>query len=215
MPKQNKIIILIVLAQFLGTSLWFLGNIVVPQLPVARLGNPDLLGDLLPAVQLGFILGTLVFAILAIADRFSPSKVFAVSAILGAIANLALLLPQAESGTLLISRLSTGFFLAGIYPVGMKIAADYFEKGLGKVLGFLVGALVLGTALPHVLNSFEVSVDYKIITLVTSVLAAVGGLLIGVLVADGPYRKAQQKLSRKAIPFIFQTKKFRRAAFGY
>ena len=133
MPKQTKIIILIVLAQFLGTSLWFVGNIVVPQLPVARLGNPDLLGDLLAAVQLGFILGTLVFAVLAIADRFSPSKVFAVSAILGAVANLALLLPQAESGTLLISRMSTGFFLAGIYPVGMKIAADYFEKGLGKV----------------------------------------------------------------------------------
>ena len=215
MPKQTQIIILIVLAQFLGTSLWFVGNIVVPQLPVTRLGNPDLLGDLLAAVQIGFILGTLVFAILAIADRFSPSKVFAVSAILGAITNLALLLPQAESGTLLISRLSTGFFLAGIYPVGMKIAADYFEKGLGKVLGFLVGALVLGTALPHFLNSFEVSVDYKIITLVTSGLAAVGGLLIGFLVADGPYRKAQQKLSINAIPFIFQTKKFRRAAFGY
>ena len=121
MPKQTQIIILIVLAQFLGTTLWFVGNIVVPQLPVTRLGNPDLLGDLLAAIQLGFILGTLVFAILAIADRFSPSKVFAVSAILGAITNLALLLPQAESGTLLISRLSTGFFLAGIYPVGMKI----------------------------------------------------------------------------------------------
>ena len=144
--QKSRIIILIVLAQFLGTSLWFVGNIVVPQLPISALQNPDAVGDVLAAVQFGFITGTLVFAVLAFADRFSPSKVFLICAILGAITNLALLLPGVQYQTILSSRFSTGFFLAGIYPVGMKIASDYFEKGLGKALGYLVGALVLGTA---------------------------------------------------------------------
>ena len=126
MPKTKKIIVLIVLAQFLGTSLWFVGNIVIPQLPVSKLGNPDILGDLLAAVQFGFIAGSLIFAVFSIADRFSPSKVFMVCALLGATTNLALILPNIQITSLLISRFTTGFFLAGIYPVGMRIASDYY-----------------------------------------------------------------------------------------
>ncbi|RXG15571.1 nitrate/nitrite transporter NarK [Leeuwenhoekiella aestuarii] len=213
--QNSRIIILIVLAQFLGTSLWFVGNIVIPQLPVSKLGNESILGDLLATVQFGFIAGSLVFALLSIADRFSPSKVFLVCAFLGATTNLALILPEIQITSLLISRFTTGFFLAGIYPVGMKIASDYYEKGLGKALGYLVGALVLGTALPHFLNSFGVSIDYKTITITTSALAVLGGILIGYGVPNGPFRKQQQKLKMSGIPALFKVKAFRRAAFGY
>ncbi|GAA0753075.1 hypothetical protein GCM10009433_04740 [Psychroflexus lacisalsi] len=110
------------------------------------------LGHLTSAVQLGFIVGTLIFAVLSIADRFSPSRVFFFSAILGAGFNLAIVWEDNTMSSLLVFRFLTGFFLAGIYPVGMKIAADYYEKGLGKSLSFLVGALVLGTAFPHLLK---------------------------------------------------------------
>lgn len=213
--QNSRIIILIVLAQFLGTSLWFVGNIVVPQLPISALQNPDAVSDVLAAVQFGFITGTLVFAVLAFADRFSPSKVFLICALLGAITNLTLLLPGVQYQTILSSRFSTGFFLAGIYPVGMKIASDYFEKGLGKALGYLVGALALGTALPHALNSFGLSLDYKMITLTTSSFAAFGGILIGFGVPDGPFRKPQQRLRFSGIPQLFKQKSFRAAAFGY
>ncbi|RXG27190.1 MFS transporter [Leeuwenhoekiella marinoflava] len=215
MPKTKKIIVLIVLAQFLGTSLWFVGNIVIPQLPVSKLGNPDILGDLLAAVQFGFIAGSLIFAVFSIADRFSPSKVFLVCALLGATTNLALILPNIQITSLLISRFTTGFFLAGIYPVGMKIASDYYEKGLGKALGYLVGALVLGTALPHIFNSFGIAIDYKSITLIMSALAGLGGILIGFLVGDGPFRKLQQHVKLNGIPALFKVKAFRSAAFGY
>lgn len=192
-----------------------MGNIVVPQLPISDLDTATGVSSILASVQFGFIAGTLIFALLAFADRFSPAKVFMTCALLGAIVNLALLLPAVDFTTLLISRFSTGFFLAGIYPVGMKIAADYFEKGLGKALGFLVGALVLGTALPHFLNSFGLSLDYRNITIITSILAATGGLLIGFGVPDGPFRKAQQKIKLSAIPALFKQKDFRAAAFGY
>ena len=166
--SKSRVVFIIVIAQFLGTSLWFVGNIVVPQLPFSELGRSDAIRSILAAVQFGFIAGTLLFALLAISDRYAPSKVFLICAALGALVNLTLLAPSVSFNTILISRFLTGFFLAGIYPVGMKIASDYFEKGLGKVLGYLVGALVLGTALPHFLNSLGLAVNYKTITLLTS-----------------------------------------------
>jgi len=103
-------------------------------------------GHVLSAVQFGFITGTFLFAILLVADRFSPSKIFLVCALLGAACNIPLFSEKLSVFGLLSARFGTGFFLAGIYPVGMKIAADHFQNGLGKALGLLVGALVLGTA---------------------------------------------------------------------
>ncbi|MEH6408272.1 MAG: MFS transporter, partial [Leeuwenhoekiella sp.] len=213
--KKSLITVVVVLAQFLGTSLWFVGNISIPQIPLPRLADTTAIGAALSAVQLGFIGGTLVFAFLALADRFSPSKVFFVSAICGALANVALLLPEINITTILISRFITGFFLAGIYPVGMKIASDYYEKGLGKVLGYLVGALVLGTALPHFINSLGLALNYRFLTLTTSFLAILGGFLILILVPDGPFRHKQQKIKLKAIPELFKVSGFRKASFGY
>ncbi|WP_416443171.1 nitrate/nitrite transporter [Leeuwenhoekiella sp. A16] len=213
--NRSLVTVIIVVAQFLGTSLWFVGNISIPQIPLPDLASTAAIGAALSAVQLGFIGGTLIFAFLALADRFSPSKVFFVSAICGALANAALLLPKINIELILASRFITGFFLAGIYPVGMKIASDYYEKGLGKVLGYLVGALVLGTALPHFINSLGVDFSYRFLTLTTSFLAILGGFLILIVVPDGPFRKRQQKIKLKAIPELFKVEGFRKAAFGY
>ena len=115
-------------------------------------------------VQLGFISGTLVFAILSIADRFHPSRVFFTSSLLAALTNASIVWIAKDAFSLLTLRFITGFFLAGIYPVGMKIAADWYEKGLGKALGYLVGALVLGTAFPHLLKAGSYSLPWKLST---------------------------------------------------
>ncbi|MDQ2771340.1 MAG: MFS transporter, partial [Bacteroidota bacterium] len=104
------------------------------------------------AVQLGFIAGTLLVGVLRLADRLPPARLFLLSAVLGSLANAALLLPGPGLERVLLLRFATGLCLAGIYSVGMKIAADYFERGLGLALGWQVGALVLGTALPHLLR---------------------------------------------------------------
>lgn len=217
MQKQyQRQLFLIILAQFFCTSLWFAGNAVIDDL-VQDFGlTASALGHLSSAVQFGFILGTLSYTLLALADRFSPSRVFMVSALLAALANLAILfLPQSGILGLLFLRFSTGFFLAGIYPVGMKIAADYFDKGLGPSLGWLVGALVLGTAFPHLLKTLGTGLDWSVVFISTSALATAGGLTIGFGVADGPYRKAGQRLNFKRIQEIFDAPKFRQAAFGY
>ncbi|EPR67159.1 putative membrane protein [Cyclobacterium qasimii M12-11B] len=173
------------------------------------------LGHLTSAVQFGFIIGTLVFAILTIADRFSPSKVFLVSALLASLFNLGVVWEGNSLISLLTLRFFTGFFLAGIYPVGMKIAADYYEKGLGKSLGFLVGALVIGTAFPHLLKEMTGDYPWKYVLVATSSLAVVGGLLMVVLVPNGPFRKQGQRAEPTAFFKVFQNREFRSVSFGY
>lgn len=212
---RSRVLILIVVAQFACVSLWFAGNGVMEDLIRQFHLDEDALGHLTSAVQFGFILGTLLYALFAIADRISPSAVFFVSSLLAALSNLSLLLVDGSLTGLFISRFFTGFFLAGIYPVGMKIAADYFDKDLSKALGFLIGALVLGTAFPHLLRSELEGYDWRSVIIITSVLAVAGGITIRMFVPDGPFRKKQSGLKAGILADLFFKKEFRAAAFGY
>jgi len=214
--KQSKLILpVIVISQFCCTSLWFAGNGVIADLVIDFNLLDTALGHLTSAVQIGFIVGTLSFAILTIADRISPSKVFFVCAVIGALFNLGIIYEGNSLTSLLCLRFLTGFFLAGIYPIGMKIAADYFEKGLGKSLGFLVGALVLGTAFPHLLKNMTETISWKSVLIATSSFAVFGGLLMLMLVPDGPFRKVGKRLNLLAFFQVFRNPEFRSSAFGY
>lgn len=206
---------IIVFAQFAGTSLWFAGNAVLADIQVELNLGDSAIGNITSAVQLGFIFGTLLFAILSIADRFSPSKVFLFSVLFGGLFNLSICFFSTTYLSLLSFRFLTGFFLAGIYPVGMKISADWFEKGLGKALGYLVGALVLGTAFPHLLKGFLMGLPWENILIATSTLAIFGGVILYFFVGDGPHRSKGTKFEWTAIFKIFNFKEFRLAAFGY
>ena len=214
-PKHRFILPLIVFSQFACTSLWFAANAIMPDL-VRELGiSASAIGLITSSVQLGFIAGTLVFAVFAITDRFSPSKVFFINAILAAAFNISIMFGHPDLTLLLLLRFFTGFFLAGIYPVGMKIAADHFENGLGKALGFLVGALVLGTAFPHFLKTFGSDLPWKSLLITTSVCSLSGGLLVMLFVPDGPFRKTNAAVNFKGVFSVFKKKDFRSVAFGY
>ncbi len=215
MKPPKHILSIIVITQFFCTSLWFAGNGVMGDLVANFELQSNALGHLTSAVQFGFITGTLLFAIFTLTDRYSPSKVFLVSALLGALCNAGVIWQGNTLGTILGLRFLTGFFLAGIYPVGMKIAADYFDKGLGKSLSYLVGALVVGTALPHLLKGFTTIFSWQSVLLTTSILAVLGGILIATLVPNGPYRKSSPHLDFTACFTIFKKPNFRAAAFGY
>jgi len=212
---MKRILPTIVIAQFLCTSLWFAGNAIVNE--VARDHHLDVsfLAHITSAIQFGFITGTLVFSVFAISDRFSPSKVFFVSSILAGIFNLGISITGINAVEVLIFRFLTGFFLAGIYPVGMKIASDYYQAGLGKSLGFLVGALVIGTAFPHLLKNFITGFPWKYVLYATTTLSLAGGLSILLLVPDGPYRKFSQRLNLMSFMKGFRLSDFRAASFGY
>ena len=211
----GRILPVIVLSQFCCTSLWFAGNGVMDDLVYYFHLKAVALGHLTSTVQFGFITGTLLFALLSLADRFSPTRVFLVSALAGALFNAGVIWEGNSLISLLVLRFFTGLFLAGIYPVGMKIAADYYEQGLGKSLGFLVGALVIGTAFPHLLRGLTGSLPWRFVLIATSFLAVSGGLLMFLFVPDGPYRKPSQKLDLRAFFRIFRNPGLRSAAFGY
>ena len=212
---MNKILTTIVISQFFCTSLWFAGNAIMPEIIANLHLKNDFLAHITSAIQFGFITGTLTFAVLTIADRFSPSLVFLGSAVLASLFNLGISFDNINEVNILIFRFLTGFFLAGIYPVGMKIASDYYQKGLGKSLGFLVGALVLGTAFPYLLKNFMVNFPYKYVIYSTSILSILGGAIMYTFVPDGPFRKTGQKLEFNTFLKVFHNKKFQAAAFGY
>lgn len=212
---NKRILPVIVISQFLCTSLWFAGNAVLPDLVKSIQPETGFLAHLTSAVQFGFIGGTLTFAVWSISDRFSPSRVFFVCSILAALTNLLTMSEGIQPVGLLAYRFLTGFFLAGIYPVGMKIAADYFEKGLGRSLGFLVGALVIGTAFPHLLRSMTAALPWKYVLISTSALSATGGLSVLLLVPNGPYRKRGGRLNPSSFVVMLKNKQFRSASLGY
>jgi MFS family permease len=205
----------IVLSQFAGGSLWFAGNAVLGDLQLA-LGLPDAaLGWITSAVQLGFIAGTLAFAFFAISDIASPRLVFLLCALAGAAANATSYLLAQGLASLLVLRFATGFFLAGIYPVGMKIAAGWYRDDLGKALGFLVGALVLGTAFPHLLKGLGAALPAQQVMLGVSALAVAGGAAMFALVPDGPYLSRGARFDPRALASVFREPRFRASAFGY
>ncbi len=215
MKVHKRILPLIIISQFFCTSLWFAGNGVMNELIDTFHLNETALGSLTSMVQFGFISGTLLFSLLSIADRHSPSLVFFTCACLGSIFNACIIWPGNDSITLLGLRFLTGFFLAGIYPVGMKIAADYFDQSLGKSLGFLVGALVVGTGFPHLLQELKGGLSWQFVIIITSILAILGGCFILLLVPDGPFRKKSQKIKLFGVKDLFKHSGFKGAAFGY
>jgi hypothetical protein len=215
MPPPRRILPVIIGSQFAGTSLWFAGNAVLADLQ-REWGLPaEALGYTTSAVQLGFILGTLAFAFFAVSDRVSPRIVFFVCSLAGAAANLGVYALAGGVWSLAAFRFLTGFFLAGIYPVGMKIASGWYRSDLGNALGFLVGALVVGTAFPHLLKGLGGALPWETVLVAVSAVAALGGVLMLLFVPDGPYLARAAKFDPRALAVIFRSPRFRASAFGY
>ena len=206
----------LVLAQFAGTSLWFAVNAVMPDLQ-RELGWPtSAVGTLTSALQFGFILGTLVFALLAIADRFPPRHVFLVCALAGAACTVGAWATVTHYDALLAWRFATGFFLAGIYPVGMKIASQWYTRGLGPALGYLIGALVLGSASAHALRAIGDTLPWPTLMLGVAALAAGGGVMLHTLLPDAPGAVARvTTLQWRALATIATDPRVRSSVLGY
>jgi len=222
----RRVLPVIVLAQFAGTSLWFAVNAVMPDLERAWRLPAGAVGTLTAAVQLGFVAGTLAFALLMLADRFRPQRVFLACALAGAALNALMLATGGDFGRLVLLRFAVGFALAGIYPVGMKIAASWYRQRLGAVMGILIGALVLGTALPHGLRALAGPAGvvagpgaglapWQLVVLGVSALAAAGGIATAWLVPASPQAPPGVPITPRALALIWADRRLRASAFGY
>ncbi len=211
---KRRAIALLSLAQVLALSLWFSGTAVMPGLRAA-FALDDLGATMLTsAVQAGFILGTLVSALLGLADRIEPRRFFCASAALAALANAALLLPVPEPALAFAARLLTGMCMAGIYPVGMKLAASWAERDLGLLVGLLVGALTFGSALPHLFVALLGALDWRLVIVLASASALAAAALIGG-VAPGPKLGPAPRFDPEAAFRGFRDPALRLANLGY
>jgi MFS family permease len=204
----------LVLAQLAGVSPWFAVNAVMPDLQQAYGWAPATVGSLTAALQIGFIVGTLVFALLAVADRWPARRVFAISAFAAALCTVAAAVTAGEVSALMAWRAATGFFLAGIYPVGMKLASLWFPRGLGAALGWLVGALVLGSASPHALRALGAAWPWQSVFLGVAAVAAAAGAAVLLLVPEPAHRPAA-RLQLSALNSLWREPKVRASVLGY
>jgi len=207
----------IVLAQLFGTSLWFSANSAADDLIRTWGIDPADIGTLTNAVQLGFILGTLTFAISGLADRYPASRIFAVCAILGALGNAAFALFATGMAVGVPLRFAVGFCLAGVYPLGMKLVVSWVPERAGAALAQLVGMLTLGTALPHGIRLAGAGWSWQATILVSSALALLAAAMIFSL-GDGPHLKRRHDappLRLGRVFYAFSVREFRASALGY
>ncbi len=213
--RPKRILPVIVIAQFAGASLWFAGNAVLGDLQRVLSLPSTALGPMISSVQMGFIAGTLVVAAFGIADRYSPRLVLLCSAFAGAACNFGITVIPGGLVPILCLRFLTGVCLAGVYPVGMKIASGWYRGDLGAALGWLVGALVLGTALPHGVRALGNGFEWQSVMATVSVVAALGGVLMFALVPDGPHLGKATTFRPNMLPHILKEPRARAAALGY
>ena len=204
----------VALAQFLGLTLWFSATAAAPAITREFALTSGASAWLTMAVQAGFVIGTLCSALLNLPDVINARRLFAAGCVAGAISNAAI--PFApDPTTIILLRLTTGIALACVYPPGLKIAAGWFLDRRGLALGVVVGALTLGAAFPHLLAFVAHDVPWRGLMWISSILALVGGLVVAVWVADGPYVSASAPFDPGAVGLVLRSRGARLALLGY
>jgi MFS family permease len=212
-PARWRMLALLAIAELLGMSLWFAGNAVAPMLRDTWHLSGSQIAWLTTVVQLGFVAGTAVSALLNLADVVPAQRLFGLSAILGAVANAALIW-SGRYEVALATRFATGFCLAGVYPPAMKMASTWFRARRGFAVGTVVGALTVGKAVPYLVHAIP-GAGTDSVVLTSSVGALLAALLVLLLYADGPYPFPSRPFSWGLIADVFREKEWRLATGGY
>ena len=209
----KRTLALLAVALVCSMATWFSASAVVPQLRDEWSLSSGAAAWLTIAVQLGFVAGALVSSLLNVADLIAPHVVVFAGSAGAAAANALLLLTHGPAAAVPL-RLATGFFLAGVYPPALKLMATWFRRSRGTALGILVGALTLGSSLPHLVNGLG-GLDWHAVIAVTSGLTLVGGVIALVAVTEGPYPFPQATFDPRQARLVFANRGVRLASLGY
>jgi MFS family permease len=210
-----RTLLLLSLAELLAMAVWFSASAVVPALTDAWILDDNGQSWLTMSVQIGFVVGAFGSAILTLADRIPSKRFFTVATFASAIATA--LIPILADGLAmaLVLRFLTGVFLAGVYPVGMKIMTTWTKEDRGLGIGLLVGALTVGSASPHLLKAFGDVTDWQSVLYLAAASAAVGGFIGVFFIEDGPYVNPSPKFEWKHISAILRDRDVMLANLGY
>ena len=211
---QRRALVVVASSQLLVLTLWFSASAVAPQLQSEWGLSVAAASWLTLAVQIGFVVGALTSAFFNLPDLIPARRMFFGATLVAVVANTALVF---LSGSALIPatilRLIVGVSLAGVYPAGLKVVSGWFIQRRGMALGVLVGALTVGSALPHLVRG--TGLEWRPVILVSSVLAAIGGVLMLKFVHDGPYDTAPSPFSFKLVGSVVANKGVRLSTYGY
>ncbi len=211
--RRWRVLGLLAVAEVLGMSLWFSASAVSGHYAALWDLTASEAGWLTTIVQLGFVVGTAFAAVLNLADLIPSRWYFAVSGLLGALANAALL-AAGDYRTALLCRFATGLCLAGVYPPAMKMAATWFRSDRGLAIGVIVGALTIGKAAPYLVRSAEVS-GTRVVVLAASAGAVLSALLVAVGYRDGPFEFPRRPFSWRLVGSVARHRETRLATGGY
>jgi len=201
-------------AELLAMAPWFSASAVAPALAAQWQLSPAGTAGLTVSVQLGFVAGALVSAILTLSDMWSARRLVSASAVAAGLATVGVALsPSAAVGVTF--RFLTGAALACVYPPGMKIAAGWFREARGWAIGVLVGALTLGSAAPHLVRWLVPPGHWRAVLLVAAASALLGAMLVRLVPNDGPYAAPSPPFSWSATPRILRDRAVLLANLGY
>lgn len=209
-----RVLFILSVAELLGMVLWFSASSVTPALAAEWQLTDASKAWLTMSVQIGFVVGALLSALLNLSDIFNARYLFSISALMGALFNGAIGLFIDSLALALGLCFLTGVCLAGVYPPGMKIMATWFKEGRGMAIGVLVGALTVGSASPHLLKVLG-GPDWRQLMLMASISSIFAGLICLRFVKDGPYGSKSAKFDWRFAGRVFSDRGVRLANFGY
>jgi hypothetical protein len=184
-PDRWRMLGILTVAELLGMTLWFAASAVSAQYTAEWTLSSSDAAWLTTIVQLGFVTGTAISALLNVADIVPARWLFASCALLGAAANAMLLTAEGLSGAL-VWRFVTGLALAGVYPPAMKMIATWFRARRGLAVGTIVGALTVGKAMPYLVHAIP-GAGITPVVVSASVGACIAALLVWFGYREGPY----------------------------
>lgn len=212
-PSRWRVLALLAVAELLGMSLWFAGSAVASQLAERWSIGAAQTAWITTIVQLGFVCGTALAALLNLADVLPSRAFFAGSALLGAGANAAVAATD-HFAIGLACRFMTGLALAGVYPPAMKMASTWFRARRGLAIGTVVGALTVGKATPYLVHALP-NAGPSAVILTASAFAATAAVLIAAFYSDGPYPFPPRPFSWRLVHTVVERREWRLATGGY
>jgi MFS family permease len=202
-------------AMVLAMTPWFSATVAAPGMIAEWRAGPATTAWLTIAVQLGFVGGTCLSAILLLSDRLSPRRLAAFSALAASLATALLVWRQTGPTLAIFLRALTGVTLAGVYPPGIKIAAGWSQERRGTAIGILVGALTVGSAAPNLFRFALPADQWRLIVLIAALASALSAAAFAFVLRDGPFQAASAPFDPRALPRVFRDRSVVLATGGY
>ncbi|TPN09891.1 MFS transporter [Mesorhizobium sp. B2-3-3] len=212
--ERWRVLALLCLAVVLSLTTWFSATAILPELKQELGLGPSAEAWLTNGVQLGFVIGALVASLVNLPDLVRLSRLMAVAALVAALANASLLLHPGPGGVI-AARIMTGMALAGVYPPALKLVATWFTRDRGLALGAVIGALTIGSALPHLFRAASSTLDWRPVVAAASVATGIGALLFLLFAKEGPYPFGKAVFEPSRIGQVFRERPLLLANLGY